>query len=304
MGILLNVYNDMVKQAEEAVVAEQIDLLAKYASAASELLQAEFPNNYTKEDVTELADKLIERDIAIATETEKTAEAIAITEEYVKVAEQLLIQEHGNDFSKEAVALLADTMMGMDAEAEFNKEAEAIKAQGFLDEFNKLAGTSFESIEELDETIKQSSVADEVAPVVNKVKGAVQSAASAVKDKAGVVKDTAVNAYGRARNVVSTPGSDSVSAPLLALKAKMQAKGAISNAAHAIGNEVSNIGRNLSGADVKGLLANRRSFYDRGLVEQAIKSRNMTRGVVGGLAALGLAGAGAGIYAHSKKQGE
>lgn len=153
MGILLNVYNDMVKQAEESVVAEQIEVLAKYASVASELLQAEFPNNYTKEDVTELADKLIERDIAIESQNEKVAEAVAITEEYVKVAEQLLVQEHGTAFTKEAVVLLADKMMGMDAEEEFNKEAEVIKTQGFLDEFNKQAETNFQSMDELNEAM-------------------------------------------------------------------------------------------------------------------------------------------------------
>lgn len=174
MGILLSVYNDMVKEAEMSVVAEQVEVLEKYASAATELLQAEFPNDYTKEDVVELADKLIQRDVELNAQNEKVAEAKAITEEYVKVAEQLLEQEHGKDFSKEAVAMLADKMMEADAQVEFDKEAQAIKMQGFLDEFNKMAETNFQTMEEFNEALapffdKEAGMKDKVVKTMSEL---------------------------------------------------------------------------------------------------------------------------------------
>lgn len=182
MGILLNVYNDMVKEAEMSVVAEQVEILEKYASAATELLQAEFPNDYTKEDVVELADKLIQRDVELNAQNEKVAEAKAITEEYVKVAEQLLEQEHGTDFTKEAVAMLADKMMEADAQIEFEKEAEAIQMQGFLDEFNKLAETDFSNLEELSEALKTAGIGSIASKALSSVKGFVGDVASGFKN--------------------------------------------------------------------------------------------------------------------------
>lgn len=75
MSLLIDVYTSMVKEAEaQAEVAERVDILSKYASAAEELLQASFPNDYTKEDVIELADRLIAKDAVETEEAEKTAE--------------------------------------------------------------------------------------------------------------------------------------------------------------------------------------------------------------------------------------
>lgn len=75
MANLLEVYDNMLKEAEaQELVNERVEFLAKYASAAEDLLQTEFPNNFAKEDVIELADKLIEHDLQIADMEEKTAE--------------------------------------------------------------------------------------------------------------------------------------------------------------------------------------------------------------------------------------
>ena len=70
MASLIGTFNDMVKEAEES---SKIELLAKYAEAAVELMQAEFPNNHTPQDVLELADALIQNDIAVAEQGEKLA---------------------------------------------------------------------------------------------------------------------------------------------------------------------------------------------------------------------------------------
>ena len=75
MPNLLEVYDNMLKEAEaQEVVNERVEFLAKYAEAAEGLLQAEYPNNFAKEDVIELADRLIAHDVAISEQQEKTAE--------------------------------------------------------------------------------------------------------------------------------------------------------------------------------------------------------------------------------------
>lgn len=55
-----------------AAEAQTIELLTKYASMADNLLAEEFGTDYTKDDVIELASKLIEHDTA---SVEKTASA-------------------------------------------------------------------------------------------------------------------------------------------------------------------------------------------------------------------------------------
>jgi patatin-like phospholipase/acyl hydrolase len=162
MAILLEVYNDMIKEAEEtaakAVVQERVAMLDKYATLATELLNAEFPNDFDKNDVVELADKLIERDVAIADMQEKTAEAKELLGEYVKVSQSLMEQQYGKDFTPADVEKLASTLYEMDATAELEKEADVIAMSAFLDEFNKLAETDFQTPEELEEAIKQAGV--------------------------------------------------------------------------------------------------------------------------------------------------
>lgn len=158
MALLLDVYNGMIKEAEEAqenaVMQERVEVLNKYAEAATELLNAEFPNNYSKQDVVELADRLIQRDIEIENANQKTAEAVELLNEYVKVARELLVSEYG-DTNDAQVEKLASTLFELDAEEDFNKEAEAISEFAFLDEFNKLAGTAFESIEALEAEVEK-----------------------------------------------------------------------------------------------------------------------------------------------------
>ena len=99
MANLLEVYEDMLKQAEaQELVNERVEFLAKYASAAEELLQAEYPNNYEKSDIIELADRLIAHDTSVAEMQEKTAsleeQGRAMAQDYVEA----LVQE----FEKEA----------------------------------------------------------------------------------------------------------------------------------------------------------------------------------------------------------
>lgn len=79
MASLLETYNAMVKEAEELQPVleeqnEQMEVLAKYAAAADELLANEYGNNYTKEDVEELATMLINHDAGIQEQQEKVAE--------------------------------------------------------------------------------------------------------------------------------------------------------------------------------------------------------------------------------------
>ena len=161
MALLIDVYNDLVKQAEELetkeMLAERISILDKYASAATELLNAEFPNNFDKNDVIALADRLIERDIAIGDMQEKQAAAVELLGEYVEVSRDLMAQEYGKDFSDTAVEKLASTLYEMDLE-EFSKEAQSIVEFAFLDELNKVAGTEFASIDEVKEFSKEAAV--------------------------------------------------------------------------------------------------------------------------------------------------
>lgn len=160
MALLINVYNDLVKEAEEAatkeVIAERVEVLSKYADLATELLNAEFPNDYSKDDVVALADKLIERDMVITAEQEKQAEAKALLGEYVQVSRDLLTQEYDKNFNDADVEKLASTLYELDLEDEFAKEAQAIVEFAFLNELNKLAGTEFTTLDEVKEFSKEA----------------------------------------------------------------------------------------------------------------------------------------------------
>jgi hypothetical protein len=159
MALLIDVYNGLVKEATEVatkeMIAERVELLDKYAALATELLNAEFPNNYDKNDVIALADKLIERDIVISDIQEKQAEAKELIGEYVKVSRDLLTQD-GGEFNDATVEKLASTLYELDLEDEFSKEAQAIVEHAFLDELNKVAGTEFTSLEEVKEFSKEA----------------------------------------------------------------------------------------------------------------------------------------------------
>jgi hypothetical protein len=164
-----------VKEAEVAstyaLLQERVEFLNKYASAATELLSAEFPNNFDKADVVELADKLIQRDAEIAETQEKVAEATAVIGEYVKVARTLLETENGKDFTDTTVEKLASALFEIDAKDQFFKEAGAIGDAAFLDEFNKLAGTEFESIESLEEAVKEAAMPEIFGKGLAAIKG-------------------------------------------------------------------------------------------------------------------------------------
>ncbi|HEC67166.1 hypothetical protein LCGC14_1399900 [marine sediment metagenome] len=101
---LLKTY-ELMKQAEQEVevsteeqekVAEEMEVLAKYAEAAEEGLKAEFGEDYSLEDVEKLAEMLIQRDLEIEDEEVKVAElaeagqimAQAFAEELQKIADQ------------------------------------------------------------------------------------------------------------------------------------------------------------------------------------------------------------------------
>lgn len=163
MALLIDVYNDLVKEATEVetkeLLAERVEVLDKYATLATELLNAEFPNDYDKNDVIALADKLIERDIAISEVQEKQAEAKELLGEYVKVARDLMVQEYAENFKDADVEKLASTLYEMDCEDEFSKEAQAIVEYAFLQELNKIAGTEFTSLEEVKEVVKEANAA-------------------------------------------------------------------------------------------------------------------------------------------------
>ncbi len=72
---LLDTYNEMQKTAEQnAEVVEQIEVLEKYAGAAEQLLNEEYGEDYTAEDVEKLASALIDNDLVAQEEQEKIAE--------------------------------------------------------------------------------------------------------------------------------------------------------------------------------------------------------------------------------------
>lgn len=174
MGLLLGVYNDLVKEAqvaaENAVIQERIEVLNKYAELATELLNAEFPNNYEKADVVDLADRLIQRDLEIADAQQKTAEAMEHLNAHVQVARELLTKE-GGAFTDATVEKLASELIEMEAEAQLFKEAGAIAEVAFVDEFNKIAGTEFESFEAIEEAVKEAGFKDRAMGLLESVKG-------------------------------------------------------------------------------------------------------------------------------------
>ncbi len=75
MGTLLEMYENLTKQAEEQQVDdERVQVIEKYAQVAQGLLEKEYPNNFTDEDVVKLADALIQHDIGAEESLEKLAE--------------------------------------------------------------------------------------------------------------------------------------------------------------------------------------------------------------------------------------
>jgi type IV secretory pathway VirJ component len=75
MARLLEVYNDMLKEAEFAEVAEQVQtMFAKYAETAETLLKEEYGTDFNVNDVESLTRGLMERDSQILEDSQKVAE--------------------------------------------------------------------------------------------------------------------------------------------------------------------------------------------------------------------------------------
>ena len=86
MANLLDIYNSMIendqvekeealeKTAEEELIEERIDTIAKYATIADNMLAEEHGKDYTEEDVQELASYLIDHDAELEAQQEKVAE--------------------------------------------------------------------------------------------------------------------------------------------------------------------------------------------------------------------------------------
>jgi hypothetical protein len=85
MARLLEVYEDMLKEAEFAKVAEEIQIMfAKYAETAESLLKEEYGTDFNTEDVESLARGLMERDSEFLEESTKVAEYEAIGRELAR----------------------------------------------------------------------------------------------------------------------------------------------------------------------------------------------------------------------------
>ena len=88
MSGLLETYNNMVAASEanaeqeeavkqaEAVENARVEVLTKYATAADNLLAEEYGDDYAESDVIELAQKMINHDIAQEENQEKVAEYV------------------------------------------------------------------------------------------------------------------------------------------------------------------------------------------------------------------------------------
>jgi len=62
------------KNAEEQLTQDRLEVLNKYATTADNMLAEEYGNDYSEDDVTELATYLIEKDAALEEKQEKIAE--------------------------------------------------------------------------------------------------------------------------------------------------------------------------------------------------------------------------------------
>tara|TARA_Y100001938_G_scaffold151168_1_gene246799 strand:- start:4935 stop:5264 length:330 start_codon:yes stop_codon:yes gene_type:complete len=88
MANLLDTYNKMVEASNAAAEQEamekeaaaqqeaRVEVLNKYASAADNLLAEEYGEDYTEDDVVELAQRLINNDIEQEEAQEKVAEYV------------------------------------------------------------------------------------------------------------------------------------------------------------------------------------------------------------------------------------
>ncbi len=95
---LLDTYEAMQKEAAaNEVDAQRREMLTKYASAAEELLENEYGEDYKAEDVENLAEKLIDLDVEAVEEQQKVAEYV----EAGKVMANAFIEELKEKKAKE-----------------------------------------------------------------------------------------------------------------------------------------------------------------------------------------------------------
>jgi hypothetical protein len=72
---LIDTYNEMTKEAQvDSVVNERIEILEKYAAAAENMLENEYGQDYSAQDVHDLTTAIIDHDLAVEAEQEKVAE--------------------------------------------------------------------------------------------------------------------------------------------------------------------------------------------------------------------------------------
>jgi len=95
MARLLEVYDEMLKEAELSKMAEEVQFMfAKYAETAESLLKEEYGTEFDVNDVESLARGLMERDSEILEETQKVAE-------YEEIGRQIA-REFAEEVKKEA----------------------------------------------------------------------------------------------------------------------------------------------------------------------------------------------------------
>lgn len=90
MSNLMEIYEGMQKQAVlDSETQERVEILTKYASVAEEMLSEKYGEDYSEEDVTKLAEYLIDNDLEAFEAQEKIAEFV----DAGKIMAQSFLQE-------------------------------------------------------------------------------------------------------------------------------------------------------------------------------------------------------------------
>jgi len=115
MARLLEVYKDMLKEAEFSKMAEEVQLMfEKYAETAESLLKEEYGTDFNAEDIESLARGLMERDSNIIEETEKVAEYEEIGRQLARdFAEEVKTAAVAGEFLSKAKNLGRDMVAGV-----------------------------------------------------------------------------------------------------------------------------------------------------------------------------------------------
>lgn len=90
---LFEVYmSKKAEEAQQAVVAERAEVIAKYAELADGMMKQAYANDYNADDVAELTERLIAHDLQVEEAQEKVAEAV----EFGKIVASTVIGEMKN----------------------------------------------------------------------------------------------------------------------------------------------------------------------------------------------------------------